>query len=50
MKEAASILEYLRADANEMQAFLKELVSIETPSGDAAAQLNILRRLETEFH
>lgn len=49
MKEAASILEYLRADANEMQAFLKELVSIETPSGDAAAQLNILRRLETEF-
>lgn len=32
-----------------MQAFLMELVRIETPSGDAAAQLPILRRLETEF-
>ena len=49
MKKAASILENLRAEAKEMQAFLMELVRIETPSGDAAAQLPILRRLETEF-
>lgn len=50
MKEATAILDYLNAEATDMQALLKDLVFFETPSREPDTQKGILRRLELEFH
>lgn len=50
VKEATAILDYLNAEATDMQTLLKELVFIETPSREPQTQKDILLRLENEFH
>ncbi len=49
MEDKHAILAQLRAQQGSMTTLLKDLVLMETPSTDAASQVQILQRLKTEF-
>ena len=49
MNEHAAVLDYLHGERDSMSSLLRDLVLMETPSTDAASQLQIRQRLKAEF-
>jgi hypothetical protein len=49
MEDKKEVLSHLLAQQDSMMSLLKDLVLMETPSTDAAAQAPILQRLKLEF-